>query len=81
MTGGDRRSVALGVIAEVTSRRVEELEPGHDLVADLGVDSPRALRLLVELEERLDVEIPDEVATSISTVGDVLERVASLDGP
>lgn len=75
----ERREAALKVLAEVSGRPRAELDPGLDLVADLGIDSPRALRLLVELEEALDVEIPDEVAARISTVGDLLAGVEHLE--
>ena len=75
----ERSDIALEVLAEVSGRPVAELDVGLDLVADLGIDSPRALRLLVELEDRLDVEIPDDVAARISTVGDIVELIATLD--
>lgn len=70
-----KREQALAVIAEICERDPGELEPGMDLVADLGVDSPRALQLLVALEDRLGVEISDEEAARLETVGHVLEAV------
>ncbi len=54
-----------------------EIRPDMDLVADLELDSPKAVRLLVELEERLDIEIDDEVAGRMSTVGDLLDQFAA----
>ena len=48
------------------------------LVGDLGLDSPRALELLIELEESLGVEIDDSAAGGLNTVGDVLGLVDSL---
>ena len=75
----DHRQETLDLLATISGRPAEELTDGLHLVADLGIDSPKALRLLVELEDRLDVEIEDEEAASLKTVGDVLvfvERAA-----
>jgi acyl carrier protein len=50
-----------------------------ELVANLGLDSAKALELLVELEESLDIEIGDDDAARLNTVGDIyayLERLS-----
>jgi acyl carrier protein len=73
------RDTALAVLARITGRAQSEIRPEMDLVGDLGIDSPRALELLLELEEALGVEISDEEASGMDTVRDVLtyaERVA-----
>lgn len=67
-----RREEALAALAEVSGVDAREIAPDMDLVADLGIDSPKALRLLVALEDRFDVEIDDEDATRMRTVGDIL---------
>ncbi|MHC4937702.1 MAG: acyl carrier protein [Planctomycetota bacterium] len=71
----DAKQIALEVLAEVSEREVAELEPELDLVADLEIDSPKALQLLVLLEERLGIEIPDEDAARLEKVGDVIAYV------
>ena len=76
----DRRAVTLELLSLVSGRDVADITPEMDLVADLELDSPKAIRLLVELEDRFDTEIPDEVATRLSTVADVLAYVESHDG-
>ena len=73
-----RRETALAVIADVSGRDVATLRPEQDLVADLDVDSPKGLQLLVRLEEALGVEISDEDAGRMDTVGDVLAYVDRL---
>ena len=73
----DRQKTVLDVLSEVSGVAREQLTPESDLVADLGLDSPQALRLLVELEERLGAEISDEDAAAMDTVGDILRYVAS----
>ncbi len=66
------KDLVLAVIAEVSGAASAELTPDQHLVADLGIDSPKALQLLVELEDRLGVEISDEDAAKLETVRDVL---------
>ena len=71
----DAKQTALEVLAEVSERDVADLSLEQDLVADLEIDSPRALQLLVLLEERLGIEIPDEDAARLEKVGDVVAYV------
>lgn len=63
------------MLAELAETDAAEIEPGQHLVADLGIDSPRALKLLMDLEELLGVEISDEEASRMESVGDVLDFV------
>lgn len=65
----------LDVISKVSGAARETIEEQMDLVADLGIDSPKALKLLVELEDALGLEIPDEAAAGMETVADVLAWV------
>jgi acyl carrier protein len=73
-----RTTVVRAVLAKLSGRDASSLAPEMDLVADLGIDSPKALELLVELEDALGVQISDEDAARMETVGDVLEYAASL---
>ncbi len=74
----DKKQQALAVVAEVSGRDAAELTPSMELVSDLGIDSPKALQLLVELEEKLEIEISDEAAAKLDTVGDVLDFLGTL---
>ena len=73
----DRRELALQTIAKISSMRNQALTPEMQLVGDLGIDSPKALELLLVLEEQLNVEISDEQAAEMSTVGEILDFVES----
>ena len=66
------RETALVVLARVSGRHESEIGAEMDLVGDLGIDSPKALELLLELEEALGVEITDAEASGMQTVADVL---------
>lgn len=68
---------ALDIVAKISGRNAADLEPQHELVADLGIDSPKALQLLLDLEDTLGIEISDEEAAKMDTVGDVLSFLES----
>ncbi len=44
---------------------------------DLGADSLDIVELIMALEEEFDLEIPDEEAEKISTVGDAVNYITS----
>jgi acyl carrier protein len=75
------RETALSVIAKVSRVEVAALRTDMDLVADLGFDSAKALELLVNLEEELGIEVSDEQAARLNTVGDILAIVDHLQPP
>jgi len=74
----NRSEIAISVIARITGVPIESITPEMELVADLDMDSAKALELIVELEDHFDVEIEDDGAASLNTVGDVLATVSSL---
>lgn len=74
----DHTNVALEVIAKVSGVERSNITPEMELVADLGINSPKALELLVELEDGLGIEIGDEDAASMNTVADILAFVERL---
>jgi acyl carrier protein len=74
----DYKDTALEVIAKVSGIERDKITPEMELVADLGINSPKALELLVELEDGLGIEIGDEDAASMNTVADILGFVKRL---
>ncbi len=68
----DVKQKALDIVAKISGTEAANLTPDMDLVGDLGIDSPHALQLLVDLEEALDIEISDEDAARMDSVGDLL---------
>lgn len=71
-----KEELVYDVLAKVSKKEKAAIKPEHDLVADLGLDSPKQLQLLTELEETLKIEISDEEAGRIVKVGDILAHVA-----
>ena len=75
----DNKEIAVEILAEVAGADASTLTPETDLVADLGIDSPRALLLLVKIEDRFDIEIDDDAVAEMKTVGDVLDAVEKYE--
>jgi acyl carrier protein len=63
------------VIADQLSIDVEEINMESSFVDDLGADSLDIVELIMALETEFDIEIPDEDAEKITTVGDVVEYI------
>jgi len=59
----------------------EEIVPEASFIDDLGADSLDIVELVMAMEETFDIEIPDDDAEKIQTIGDALsylrERVES----
>ncbi|GAA8553820.1 acyl carrier protein [Helicobacter pylori] len=63
------------VIAEQLEIDVSQVTPEAKFVKDLGVDSLDVVELIMALEERFGIEIPDEQAEKIVNVGDVMRYI------
>ncbi len=53
----------------------QNIKPNASLVDDLGADSLDIVELVMAMEEEFGLEIPDEQAEKIKTVGDVIRYV------
>ena len=73
-----RRDQALAVIAKISKRAVSNLTPELELVADLDIDSAKAVVLLLELEQALGIEVSDAEVAGMDTVGRILDYVEGL---
>ncbi|MCH7599414.1 MAG: acyl carrier protein [Myxococcales bacterium] len=63
------------LIVEQLGISVQEAVPGASFLDDLGADSLDIVELVMSLEEEFDVEIPDEDAEKIQTIGDAITYV------
>ncbi len=52
-----------------------EITPTASFVDDLGADSLDRVELIMALEEKFDLEIPDEKAETIKTVQDAVDYI------
>ena len=60
-----------GVVARQLGVELSEVLPDASLQEDLGADSLELVELLMALEDEFDIEVPEEVAESITTIADV----------
>ncbi len=59
----------------------EKVIPGATFATDLGADSLDTVELVMALEEEFDIEIPDEAAEEIDTVGKAVEYIEKAKTP
>ena len=64
-----------GIIAEVLNLEPEEVAMEATFVDDLGADSLDVFQIIMGIEEEFDIEIPNETAEKIVTVGDAVEAI------
>lgn len=53
----------------------QPIGPETDLAADLNIDSVAAMDLIMELEERFDIDIPINLVSDMATVADLARVV------
>ena len=63
------------VVIEQLACNDKEINEESKFIEDLGADSLDVVELVMALEEEFDIEIPDEDAESILTVGDALKYI------
>ena len=63
------------IVAEQLGVDKEKIAPETSFVNDLGADSLDTVELVMELEEEFDVNIPDDAAEKIQTVGQAIEFI------
>ena len=61
------------IIAEQLSVSEDQITPTASFVEDLGADSLDTVELVMALEEEFEIDIPDEEAEKLRTVGDALK--------
>lgn len=65
------------IIAEVLNVDADEITLETTFVDDLGADSLDVFQIIMGIEEEFDIEIPNEEAEKIVSVGDAVEQIKS----
>jgi acyl carrier protein len=65
------------IIVEQLGVDEEEVTPDASFVDDLGADSLDTVELVMAFEEEFGIEIPDDAAEKIQTVGDAIGFIKS----
>ncbi len=63
------------IIIEVLNVEEADVTPEATFIDDLGADSLDVFQIIMGLEEEFDIEIPNEEAEKIVTVGDAVEQI------
>ena len=63
------------IIAEVLNVDADEITMDTTFVDDLGADSLDVFQIIMGIEEEFDIEIPNEEAEKIVSVGDAVEAI------
>jgi len=71
-----KQAEIMGKISEIVIQHLgvaqDQIVPEAHFINDLGADSLGTVELIMSLEEAFDLDIPDEQAEQIRTVGDAL---------
>ena len=63
------------IIADVLNVEVNDITEDTTFVDDLGADSLDIFQIFMGIEETFDIEIDNDDAEQISTVGDAVEQI------
>ena len=64
------------IVVEQLDVEPDAVKPDASFANDLGADSLDTVELVMALEEAFDIEIPDEVAEQIDTVGKAVDHIS-----
>ena len=68
------------VVVEQLEVEPEKVTPDASFANDLQADSLDVVELVMALEEEFDIEIPDEAAEQIDTVGKAVDHISEKVG-
>jgi len=63
------------IIAQQLGLKKEEIKLESSFVEDLGADSLDTVEVVMALEEEFGIDIPDEEAEKITTVGEAIKYI------
>lgn len=63
------------IVAEQLGANADEITMESTFIEDLGADSLDVVELVMALEDEFDMEIDEDEAENISTIGDVVEYI------
>jgi acyl carrier protein len=77
MTPAEVEQKVIGIVCKQLNVPKEKVSRATSFVNDLGADSLDTVELVMALEEEFDMEIPDEQAEKIQTVGQAVDYIAA----
>ena len=70
----------IDIVASQLGVGKEQITPETSFINDLGADSLDTVELVMELEEEFEINIPDDAAEKIQTVGQAVEFIEKHQG-
>ncbi|SFV63644.1 Acyl carrier protein [hydrothermal vent metagenome] len=67
------------VVMEQLNVGADEVKEDSRFVEDLNADSLDVVELVMALEEKFEIEIPDDQAEAIATVNDAIKFIENVD--
>ncbi len=65
----------IALIADKLNKKKDSITLKTNLVEDLGADSLDVVELIMAFEDEFGISLPDEDATKMKTVGDIVEYI------
>jgi acyl carrier protein len=75
MTATNIEAKVKSIIADQLGVSEDEIKVESSFIEDLGADSLDIVELVMAMEEEFEIEIPDEEAENIKTVGDAINYI------
>ena len=69
------REKVLDIVCEQMGATKDKVTDQTSFINDLGADSLDTVELVMELEEEFSINIPDDVAEKIQTVGQAIDHI------
>ncbi len=66
------------VTARVLKLKPEKIKVEHDFTADLGAESIQSIELVAMFEEEFGIEMDEDAALSVETVGAAIEFITNV---
>ncbi|MBR3827968.1 MAG: acyl carrier protein [Bacteroidales bacterium] len=63
------------IVEERLGVAASEITPEKNLINDLGADSLDSVELIMSIEQKFDISIPEDAAENIKTIGDIISYV------
>ena len=71
-------NVVQEILVDILAIEPSQITPDARLTEDLGADSLHKVEIALAIDEAFHLSVPDEDWESVSTVGDIYERLAKL---
>ncbi len=66
------------VTAKILKIESARIKPEHSFTVDLGASSVQSVELVASFEEEFDIQMEEDAALSVETVGKAVEFIASV---